>query len=70
MQDKAGFSNGDTVIIEITSESIFIRPAKRRGKLPFTESELLRNMTPHSAHTDELPNFLPTEWGMTEDHNH
>lgn len=64
MQKKAGIHQGDTVSIEATAEGLVIRPIKRHEnkKYPFTEADLLRGLTAHSAHAEELPHALDREW--------
>jgi antitoxin MazE len=64
MQKKAGIHQGDTVRIEATAEGLVIRPIKRQEnkKYPYTEAELLKGLTAHFAHADELPNVLEREW--------
>jgi hypothetical protein len=36
---------------------------KKTVRLPYSETDLLKGMTPHKAHADELPMFLSTELG-------
>lgn len=64
MQKKAGIHQGDAVRIEATAEGLVIRPIKRQEnkKYPYTEAELLKGLTAHFAHADELPNVLEREW--------
>lgn len=52
------------VNVEVTEEGIQVRPAKRkRGKLPFKESDLLKGLTPKKAHANELIRLTDKELG-------
>ena len=54
---------GDKVIIEVTDDGLLVRAKtkKKRVRLPYSESQLLKGMTPQKAHADELPTPLPSE---------
>jgi len=55
---------GDTVIIEITNEGFSVRPKQvKPTQFPYTESDLLAGLTPHTAHADELPALVTSETG-------
>lgn len=61
MADLPKFSNGTKVIVEVNKDSLVIKPVlkvTRKIHLPFTEQELLKGMTPYTAHADELA--IPT----------
>jgi antitoxin MazE len=51
------------VIIEITDDGLLVRAKtkKKRVKLPYSESQLLKGMTPQKAHADGLTTPLPSE---------
>ena len=59
----AYLENGTHVSIEVTSEGVMIRPKlpKTRNLLPYSEAELLKGLTPHTAHVDELPLLTVSE---------
>ncbi len=66
MAELPKFTAGTKVVVEVTEEGIVVkRAAKQKGKLrlPFTESELLADMTPKKAHADELAEPVGTEFG-------
>ncbi len=64
MSKLAHLGRGDTVIVEITSEGLSVRPKTvKPTRLPFTESALLAGLTPHTAHADELPTLVTSETG-------
>ncbi len=54
------------VEIEVSEGRIIIqayRPDSGRLKLPFSESELLQGLDPHTAHADEVAMPDDHEWG-------
>lgn len=55
----AHIKKGSRVTIEVLKEGLLVKadaPAKKkRFKLPYTEAELVRGLTPLKAHADELP---------------
>lgn len=56
------FAENMPVDIEVSETGIHIRPEKKiLKKLPFTEAELLKGMTPALAHTDALASPTPME---------
>lgn len=65
--NMARLRKGSKVTIEVVKEGLLVKPGvpgkRRRFKLPYTEAELVRGMTPSKAHADELPIPLPTELG-------
>ncbi len=64
MSSMAHLERGDKVDIEVTEDGLLIRrKAKQRRKLPYSEADLLADMTPHKAHADELPSLLDSEAG-------
>lgn len=60
-----GFKEGMEVNIEVSEQGIKVRPVqhKRRLKLPYSEADLLKGLTPHKAHTDEVADFQSDEMG-------
>jgi antitoxin MazE len=66
MGELAHLAKGSKVEIEITEKGLLVKPtAKKRGRLelPYSESELVRGLTPAKAHADELPTLLSSETG-------
>lgn len=63
ISDLSQLKKGSTVVVEVTDEGLFVRPKepKKNKVLPFTENELVASLTPHKAHTDELPALQPSE---------
>jgi len=54
------FKEGMEVIVLVSEDGIQVQPAvrnRRQLKLPYTEAELLKGLTPHKAHADELANL-------------
>ncbi len=53
------------VNVNVSEKGIEIRPAvkRRKGKLPFTEADLLDGLTAKKAHADELVNISDKELG-------
>jgi hypothetical protein len=50
----------------VSEEGIQVQPAvrnRRQSKLPYTEAELLKGLTPRKAHADELANLTSHEIG-------
>ncbi len=66
MGELAHLAKGSKVEIEITEEGMLVKPtAKKRGRLelPYSETELVRDLTPSKAHADELPALVSSETG-------
>jgi len=66
MGDLAHLVKGSKVEIEITDQGLLVKPIKKktqRLRLPYTEEELVRGLTPSKAHADELPYLLMSELG-------
>lgn len=59
------FKEGMKVDIQVSETGITIRPVHRqkRFKLPLTEAEVLKDITPSKAHADELSEILSIELG-------
>ena len=57
MAEMPGFTAGAKVIVEVSEEGIFVKPAapyRETVGLPYSESLLLEGLTPATAHADEL----------------
>jgi antitoxin MazE len=65
MRELPQFKEGTEVEVEVTEEGFTVRRAapKKRLTLPFSETELLRNLTPESAHADAVAEPLANELG-------
>lgn len=64
--DLANLSLGSIVEIEVTDQGLIIKPKVKKTKkllLPFTESQLIKGLTPDKAHADELPTLINSEIG-------
>jgi len=56
--------NGSEVDIKLDEGRIVIEPIKpKKRQLKFTESELLKGLTPYSAHADEVAHVSSKEMG-------
>ncbi|MFQ5661436.1 MAG: hypothetical protein ACE5GZ_13525 [Gammaproteobacteria bacterium] len=62
MSELAHLKQGSEVTIEITRAGLMVRPKHepRRFRLP-SEATLLKGLTSHKAHADEIPMHLTTE---------
>ena len=54
MRDIPRFYDGSVVNVEISEEGFVVTKQETKPLFPFTESELLENLTPNSAHADLL----------------
>jgi antitoxin MazE len=65
MSDLAQLGKGARVTVEVTNYGLVVKKkvTKKTVRLPYSETDLLKGMTPHKAHADELPMFLSTELG-------
>lgn len=66
MADLPKFKVGTKVIVDVTDEGITVKPATReeRGfRFPYSEHELLAEMTPEKAHADALAKPTASEFG-------
>ena len=60
------FKAGMEVDIQVC-EGIQVRPAhQQRFALPFSEADLLKGLTPHKAHADEVASFYRTKWVIND----
>ena len=58
------FEENMLVEINVDEKGIQVFPAKaKRKKLPFTEEHLLKGLTSHTAHADEIANISDIERG-------
>ena len=60
------FKAGTRVVVDVTDEGLVVKPATRkkdRFHFPYTESELLADLTPETAHADELAKITAHEFG-------
>ena len=66
MATLPNFKAGTKVIVDVTDEGFAVKPAtkeKNRFGFPYTESELLTDLTPGKAHADELAKLTLPEFG-------
>ncbi|MCY3606110.1 MAG: MazF family transcriptional regulator [Gammaproteobacteria bacterium] len=64
MAKVPNFSAGDPVTVDVSERGLVIKPVNRRREpLIYTESELLADLTPETAHTDELARITDLEFG-------
>ncbi len=63
MRDLPQFQAGTEVEVEVTEEGFIVRRATRNRGLPFSEADLLRDITPEQAHADALAAPTSREWG-------
>ncbi|WP_404401949.1 hypothetical protein LG288_03135 [Idiomarina seosinensis] len=64
MAELPDFSEGTQVLIETKGGIMTVKPAKneRQVKLPFSEQQLLDDMTPEAAHAEEAIDLIDEEW--------
>jgi len=56
---------GTKVIVDVTEDGFHVKPTTRkkdRFSFPYTENELLADLTPDKAHADELANLMASEY--------
>ncbi|MFA6037398.1 MAG: hypothetical protein WC748_04665 [Legionellales bacterium] len=56
MRDIPHFKEGMRVIVDVSEDGFVVKKAapNKKKKLPFTEKELLANMTAYTSHADEV----------------
>ena len=55
MAKVPNFSAGDPVTVDVSERGLVVKPVNRcRESLIYTEAELLVDLTPETAHADEL----------------
>ena len=60
------FQAGTKVIVDVTDKGFVVKPAVRkteRFRFPYTESEILAEITPEKAHADALAEPMASEFG-------
>ena len=65
MRDVPHFKEGMVIEVEVFENGLKIRKlqsTKKHLKLPFSETELLKGMTPQTAHADIIANPLKGEY--------
>ena len=64
MKEVPHFSDGMPVEVVVTESGLQIRKIKPRqcSVLPFSETELLADLDPYTAHTDLVTKLLPDEY--------
>ena len=55
--------SGSEIEISMKDGKIIIEPISEKKRLPFSEEELLKGLTAHTAHADALAELSPKEWG-------
>lgn len=64
MAKVPNFSAGDPVTVDVSERGLVVKPVNRcRESLIYTESELLADLTPETAHADELTRLTDNEFG-------
>ena len=66
MAEAPRFKAGTKVTVDVSTEGIVVKPAVRKAtrlSLPYSESALLKELTPAKAHADALANPLDIETG-------
>ena len=65
MSDMANIGRGDKIAIKVTEEGLFIsrKETKKSISFPFSENELIADITAHKAHADEIPIISEKEIG-------
>lgn len=53
---------GSEIEITMKDGKIIIEPITERKWFPFSEEDLLKDLTAHTAHADELAELSPKEW--------
>ncbi|MCY4154785.1 MAG: transcriptional regulator [Gammaproteobacteria bacterium] len=60
------FKAGTRVVVDVTDEGLVVKPATRKKDsihFPYTEDELLADLTPETVHADELAKVTAYELG-------
>ncbi|MGH8532251.1 MAG: AbrB/MazE/SpoVT family DNA-binding domain-containing protein [Gammaproteobacteria bacterium] len=65
ISDLAQIGKGAKVTVEVTNNGLVVKKkvVKKSFRIPYSEAELLKGMTPRKAHADELLSLLTTELG-------
>lgn len=73
MAEAPQFEEGTKVTVDVSPEGIVVKPAVKRAArlgLPYSESALLKEITPAKAHADALANPLDVETGIPHNDGH
>lgn len=65
MAEMPGFKEGAKVVVDVSADGFIVKPVLSSGKkieLPYSEQELLKDLTPSKAHADALA--TPTDFEM------
>ncbi len=63
IRDIPKFEKDTDVVVEIFSDGFTVKKVKPKASLfPYSEAELLADITPETAHTDDLAECLPEEY--------
>ena len=57
MAELPGFSEGTKVVVDVSEDGIVVKHLARKQdnfRFPYSESDLLSDLTPESVHADEL----------------
>ena len=65
MAEMPGFKEGARVVVDVSTDGFMVKPVVNAGKkieLPYSERELLEDLTPAKAHAEALA--TPTDFEM------
>ena len=63
MREVPKFKQGTEVVVEIVEDGFTVKKVNTKPSLfPFTEAELLEDITPETAHADELASLISVEY--------
>lgn len=65
MAEMPGFKEGAKVVVDVSTDGFMVKPVANAGKkieLPYSERELLKDLTPAKAHAEALA--TPTDFEM------
>jgi len=55
MAELPGFKEGAKVVVDVSEDGLFVKPvssSKKMIELPYSEKELLKDLTPSKAHNE------------------
>ena len=61
MRDIPSFENGTIVDVDISEDGFIVKKQSPKKLFPFSESEMLADLTPETAHADLLAEPLDSE---------
>lgn len=62
IRDIPKFEQNTEVVVEVFDDGFTVKKAQRKPSLfPYSEAELLAELTPETAHADALADCLPEE---------